>query len=64
MIAKLFASPNHTVPARLERTSVREVQPYYEQHADAIAKLRTLKWLVAALLVLVGFAAWAGGIYS
>lgn len=65
MIAKLFFFPNHTIPARLERTSAREVQAYYEQHADATAKLRTLKWFVAALLVFVGFAAWAGGnIYS
>ena len=62
MIAKLFAFPNHTVTPRSEPISAREVQAYYEQHADATAKLRTLKWFVAAVLVFVGFAAWAGGI--
>jgi hypothetical protein len=61
MIAKLFALPNHTLPARSEPASAREVQAYYEAHADATAKLRSLKWVVAALLVVVWIAAWAGG---
>jgi hypothetical protein len=65
MLAKLFAFPNPTLVVRSEPASAREVQAYYEAHADATAKLRTLKWFVAALLVFVGFAAWAGGnIYS
>jgi hypothetical protein len=61
MLAKLFAFPNHTLPARSEPANAREVQAYYEAHADATAKLRSLKWFVTALLVCVGFAAWAGG---
>ena len=61
MIAKLFAFPNRTVSARSEPTSAREVQAYYEAHADATAKLRKLKWLVVALLVFVGVTSLATG---
>ena len=57
----LFASPDDALTSRSRPAREREVQAYYDEHANATSRLSALKWLVAALLVLAGFAAWADG---
>ncbi len=59
MILKLFAFPDDPLNSRARPAREHEVQAYYNEHAKAASRVRALKWLSAALLVLVGFAAWA-----
>ena len=61
MILKVFVTPDDTLNSRARPAREREVQAYYNEYANAASRLSALKWLVAALLVLVGFAAWADG---
>lgn len=61
MILKLFSFADDTSASRSGTAHAREVQAYYDQHANAASRVSALKWLVAALLVLAGFAAWAEG---
>ena len=61
MILKPFAFPDDTLTSRSSATSEREVQAFYDEHANAATKVRALKWLVAALLLSIGFAAWTDG---
>ena len=61
MILKLFAFPDETLNSRSIPAREREVQAYYIEHANAASRVTALKWLIAALLVFVGFAAWAEG---
>ena len=44
----------------LPTTREQKIQAYYAEHANATAQLRQLKWIVAAALLVVGVAAWAG----
>lgn len=57
----LFASPDDALNSRSRPARECEVQAYYDEHANAASRVSALKWLVAALLVLAGFAAWADG---
>ena len=59
MILKLFAFLGDPLNSRERPAREGEVQAYYNEHANAASRVSTLKWLIAALLALVGFAAWA-----
>ncbi len=61
MIREPFAFADDIFTSRPSATSEREVQAFYDAHANAATKVRALKWLVAALLLSIGFAAWTDG---
>jgi hypothetical protein len=37
----------------------RRVQAFYDEHANAAVHVRQLKWVIVAILLVVGIAAWA-----
>ena len=57
MFATLFSFQRDRL--NLRSTAVRDAQAYYDKHAGGDANLRKFKWLVAVLLGLVCFAAFA-----
>jgi hypothetical protein len=60
MVSTLFAFFADRIPPSTAAAREREVQAYYDEHENAAAKVIVLKWVIAALLLFVGFAAWAG----
>lgn len=56
----IFTFRNDEFNMFLPTTREQKIQAYYAEHANAAAELRQLKWIVAAALLVVGAAAWAG----
>jgi hypothetical protein len=55
----LFASLNEISNLSGANAREQQVQAFYDEHANAAAHVRQLKWLIVAMLLVVGIAAWA-----
>ncbi|MDQ3261795.1 MAG: hypothetical protein ABIW48_10955 [Burkholderiales bacterium] len=58
---KPFAFHADTLTARPTATREHEAQGFYDHNANTAIRGSALKWLIAALLVSIGFAAWTDG---
>jgi hypothetical protein len=56
MLANYFSLSDEILISRSAAIRARNEQAYYEKHANAAARAHALKWLLAALIVLFGFA--------
>jgi hypothetical protein len=55
----LFASNIDDSNMYSRRNSQQAIQAFYNEHANAATRLRQFKWIIVAMLLVVGIAAWA-----